>query len=248
VSRKTKSTNRRTTTRFTRNTTLRISEEINRDSFKIIKKLGDGAYGVVYQAEKKNDKQLFALKELEKEHILKYGKHNAVIREKDILEMVCDHKNIISLECTFQDEDNLYFLLEFAEKGSLSSLIKRVEHIPIETCRYMIAEIVLALEYLHEQNISHRDLKPENILLDKDYHIKLCDFGEAKVIKQLDSEAIQKDFETFEKKQLEKTKRKRGKAEDSDPEELQVEVLNNEEEEDMDFNDEDFGSRLEVPG
>lgn len=55
----------------------------------------------MYKVEKINDKMIFALKELEKEHILKYGKHNAVIREKDILEMVCDHKNIISLECTF---------------------------------------------------------------------------------------------------------------------------------------------------
>lgn len=64
--------------------------------------------------------------------------------------------------------------------------MKKVDGIPIETCRYMIAEIVLALEYLHSQNIVHRDLKPENILLDSDYHIKLCDFGEAKVIKQLD--------------------------------------------------------------
>ena len=119
------------------------------ESFNKIHKLGDGAYGVVHKVEKKNDKIIFALKELEKEHILKYGKHNAVIREKDILEMVCDHKNIISLECTFQDEDNLYFLLEYADKGSLSSLIKRVDQIPIETCRYMIAEIVIALEYLH---------------------------------------------------------------------------------------------------
>lgn len=148
-------------------------------------------------AEKKNDNMMFALKELEKEHILKYGKQNAVIREKDILEMVCEHKNIISLECTFQDEDNLYFLLEFAEKGSLISLIKNVDTIPIETVRYMVAEIVLALEHLHSQNISHRDLKPENILLDKDYHVKLCDFGEAKIVKTINEEAIQNDFDKF---------------------------------------------------
>lgn len=113
-------------TRYTRATTLRSTEILTKDSFNIIKKLGDGAYGVVYMAEKKDTGRMYALKELEKEHILKYGKQNAVIREKDILEMVCEHKNIISLECTFQDEDNLYFLLEFAEKGSLSSLIKNV--------------------------------------------------------------------------------------------------------------------------
>ena len=103
---------------------------------------------------------------------------------------MCDHKNIVSLECTFQDEDNLYFLMEFAEKGALSSLIKHVTPIPLDTCRYMIAEIIIALEFLHSQNISHRDLKPENILLDKDYHVKLCDFGEAKIIKELNNTEI----------------------------------------------------------
>ena len=56
---------------------------------------------------------------------------------------------------------------------------------PIETCRYMIAEIILVLEYLHSVNVAHRDLKPENLLLDSQYHIKLCDFGEAKIIENL---------------------------------------------------------------
>jgi serine/threonine protein kinase len=81
----------------------------------------------------------------------------------------------------------------------------------------------------------HRDLKPENILLDKDYHIKLCDFGEAKVIKALDTEEIQKDYETFEKKQQDKNKKKKTKnndAKDSDPEDLEVEVYNHDDEED----------------
>jgi 3-phosphoinositide dependent protein kinase-1 len=77
--------------RYSRNTTLRKTEVIDRNSFNIVRKLGDGAYGVVYMAEKKNDGKVFALKELEKEHVLKYGKQNAVHREKDILEMVCDH-------------------------------------------------------------------------------------------------------------------------------------------------------------
>ena len=127
----------------------------------------------------------YALKELSKAHILKYNKQNAVFRERDILEQVCDNPNIVSYECTFQDEDNLYFLLEFAEKGNLAQLIKVVKPIPIETCRFFIAEIVLALEYLHNMHIAHRDLKPENILLDEQFHIKLCDFGEAKVIKEI---------------------------------------------------------------
>jgi serine/threonine protein kinase len=56
--------------------------------------------------------------------------------------------------------------MEYAEKGSLSRLLKLSKPLPIETCRYLIAEIILALEYLHSRNIVHRDLKPDNILLD----------------------------------------------------------------------------------
>ena len=80
--------------------------------------------------------------------------------------------------------------MEFANKGSLSSLIKAVKPIPIETCRFFVAEIVLALEFLHTKNISHRDLKPENILLDEKYHIKICDFGEAKIIREINEKEV----------------------------------------------------------
>ena len=92
---------------------------------------------------------------------------------------------MIKLECTFQDEDNLYFLTDFSTNGSLSRVIKKVK-LPIETCRYFIAEIIIAIEYMHKNSIIHRDLKPENILLDSTYHIKICDFGEAKVIEPID--------------------------------------------------------------
>ncbi len=79
--------------------------------------------------------------------------------------------------------------MEYAQKGSLSKLIKTIKpKLPYETCKFFIAEIVLALEYMHVRHISHRDLKPENILLDENYHIKVCDFGEAKVIKNIDRE------------------------------------------------------------
>ena len=73
--------------------------------------------------------------------------------------------------------------MEYASKGSLSNLIKTVRPLPMETCKFFIAEIILALEHLHALNISHRDVKPENILLDDQYHIKICDFGEAKIVK-----------------------------------------------------------------
>jgi len=163
---------------------MKQSEVIAKSSFNILQKLGEGAYGTVYLVEKKDTLKKYGMKVLEKARILKYGKIQAVYWERDILELVCDCNSIVQLECTFQDDDCLYFLMEYASKGSLSRLVKTVKPpLSYDTCRFFIAEIVIALEYLHDLNICHRDIKPENILLDEDFHIKICDFGEAKVVK-----------------------------------------------------------------
>lgn len=136
------------------------------------------------------------------------------------MDQYCQHKNIVRLECTFQDENTLYFLMEFADKGPLTKLLKVAKHLPIETSRYIIAEIILALEHLHKEDISHRDLKPDNILLDKDYHIKICDFGEAKVISKINNEAIQREYE--EMQSLLKKENQKDEEESDEPLELDI--------------------------
>lgn len=130
---------------------------------------------------------------------MKFGKINSVLRERDTLEKLCECKNIIKLDCTFQDEKNLYFLMEYADKGSIETIIKNNKSLPIETCRYLIAEIILGLEYMHSKNICHRDLKPDNILLDSNFHVKICDFGEAKIMEEEDFKKIEKYLRDFEK-------------------------------------------------
>ena len=110
--------------------------------------------------------------------------------------------------------------MEFADKGPLTKLLKVAKHLPIETSRYIIAEIILALEHLHKEDISHRDLKPDNILLDKDYHIKICDFGEAKVISKINNEAIQREYE--EMQSLLKKENQKDEEESDEPLELDI--------------------------
>ena len=87
--------------------------------------------------------------------------------------------------------------MEYAENGTLAALIKKWGNVEIDTSRHMVARMVLALEKLHVNNISHRDLKPDNILLDKEFKIKFCDFGEAKIIKDLNNNAILNEFKKF---------------------------------------------------
>jgi len=76
---------------------------------------------------KKNTLKQYALKCLDKVHIMKHDKVHSVHRERDIL-MNAKHPNIVHLECTFQDEDNLYFLMEYVENKSLSELLKAISN------------------------------------------------------------------------------------------------------------------------
>lgn len=111
---------------------------------------------------------------------MRYDKIDSVFRERNICEELSGHPNIVRFEATFQDEDNLYFLLEYVERGDLSSMLKAERRLPLELVKFYAAELLLALEYVHSKNIVHRDLKPDNILISADYHVKLTDFGEAK--------------------------------------------------------------------
>jgi serine/threonine protein kinase len=104
-----------------------------------------------------------------------------MMQEKNLHEICCEHPNIVSLECTIQDEDFLYFVMEYASNGTLQDLLNSQHKLDTLTTRKIAAEIVVALEFLHSHNIIYRNLKPENILLDENYHVKICDFGEAKI-------------------------------------------------------------------
>ena len=88
-----------------------------------------------------------------------------------------------------QDDSNLYFLLEYLPYGELQKQI-RGKSMPKgglseSAIKFYLAEIVLAIEDLHKNNIIYRDLKPENILIDADGHIRLIDFGFAKMLKDI---------------------------------------------------------------
>ena len=98
---------------------------VSRSHFDFLTTLGQGAYGQVYLVQNKFTKKQFALKVLEKNHIIRYDKIDSVFRERNIGEELSGHPNIVQFEATFQDELNLYFLLEYVEKGPLSNLLKQ---------------------------------------------------------------------------------------------------------------------------
>ena len=84
--------------------------------------------------------------------------------------------------CTFQDERNLYILLEFVQGGELFSHLRRAGRFTSDVARFYAANIILSLEYLHSLDIIYRDLKPENLLLDRHGYIKITDMGFSKFV------------------------------------------------------------------
>ncbi|GAA5866043.1 hypothetical protein JCM3774_000004 [Rhodotorula dairenensis] len=147
--------------------------------------LGEGSYSTVTLVTTVHPPyRQYALKVLDKEHIKRERKTKYVLIERDTLKALDGHPGIIKLWWTFQDEWSLYYVLEYAENGELLKWIKKFGSFDLRSARYYIAQILSAVEYMHEKGVIHRDLKPENILLDRNMRVKITDFGTAKLLKQ----------------------------------------------------------------
>jgi len=84
----------------------------------------------------------------------------------------------------FFDQQKLYFVLDYVSGGELFFHLQSVRRFPEPQVQFYAAEILLALEYLHQINIIYRDLKPENVLLDGEGHVALTDFGLSKFVEK----------------------------------------------------------------
>nr|CAB3264758.1 3-phosphoinositide-dependent protein kinase 1-like [Phallusia mammillata] len=162
------------------------SKKKRREDFRFGPTLGEGSYSTVVLACEIATGKEFAIKILQKRHIIKEKKVPQVEREKKVLSRL-DHPFFVQLYFTFQDTEQLYFGLSVARKGELREKIKQLGKFDLECARFYSAQIVSALEHLHSLNIVHRDLKPENILFNDKLQIQITDFGTAKELPQDDS-------------------------------------------------------------
>lgn len=127
-------------------------------------------------------KKVYAVKVLDKVHILKERKQKYVAVEKEALSLLVRHPGVVTLYWTFQDRESLYFVLELAPNGELLTYIKQYGSFDVPTARYYAAQLVDVVAGMHEKGVVHRDLKPENVLLDSSMRIKVTDFGSAKIL------------------------------------------------------------------
>jgi len=151
--------------------------KMNKSMFEHIKVLGLGAFGQVDLVKKRDDIQrLYAMKILHKSDVFNRNQAAHVKAERDILAQA-DNEWVVKLYYSFQDEENLYFVMDYVPGGDLMNLLIKLEVFSEELSRFYIGELTCAIESVHNLGFIHRDIKPDNILIDKCGHIKLTDFG-----------------------------------------------------------------------
>ncbi|CAJ0870970.1 368_t:CDS:10 [Entrophospora sp. SA101] len=150
------------------------------NNFEIIKPISRGAFGKVYLARKKTTGDLYAIKILKKVDMVRKNMVNHVLAERRVLSL-SRTPFVVKLYYAFQSQDYLYLVMEYLIGGDLSSLLQNFELFDEEMARMYTVEVILALEYLHNNGITHRDLKPDNMLITSEGHIKLTDFGLSRI-------------------------------------------------------------------
>ena len=164
-----------------------FSKKISLKDFKILKKLGKGAFGKVLLVHNEELNKYFAMKILKKKFIEKNKQQFHVKTERKILEII-EHPFVAKLYYAFQNSEKLYLLTEYMPGGEMFYHLHKDIYFSEERTKFYISEIILALIYLHKNNIIYRDLKPENILLDEQGHIKLTDFGLSKIVNNINKD------------------------------------------------------------
>ncbi|XP_063616725.1 serine/threonine-protein kinase greatwall isoform X2 [Cydia splendana] len=151
------------------------------NDFTIVKPISRGAFGKVFLAHKKNNKELmYAIKVMKKSDMINKNMVTQVVTERNALALsrspFCVH-----LFYSLQSVSSVYLVMEYMVGGDLKSLLGMYGFLEESMAVFYIAEVTLALDYLHKHNIIHRDLKPDNMLIAKSGHVKLTDFGLSRI-------------------------------------------------------------------
>ncbi|KAK3727806.1 hypothetical protein QZH41_008227, partial [Actinostola sp. cb2023] len=156
------------------------------DDFKakytISKIIGRGACGEVHLCFAKGTCQRFAVKVINKKQ---FSVNTPSTKEEvDILKSL-SHPTIICIVDVFETPDSLYIVLELVEGGELFDRVKKEKRLEEPSVKLLFYQMLTAVKYLHDKNVTHRDLKPENVLLASDKSdtlIKITDFGLSKMV------------------------------------------------------------------
>ncbi|CAD8168754.1 unnamed protein product [Paramecium pentaurelia] len=156
---------------FLQNENEDFGEQLLED-YTILQKLGTGAFSKVYKVLYQD--QIYALKVVDKQSATGNNIVEKLNQEASILSTL-EHPNIVQYYKTIESKRKLYFLIEYIEGKSLQEYID--QSLTDSEIRQIIQQIIYAVAYIHKKGIIHRDLKPDNILIDKEWSVKIIDFG-----------------------------------------------------------------------
>ena len=171
----------------------KLDQTITMDSLKKHSLLGIGTFGKVWMVSKVQDKAAkkvgelpiaYALKIQDKRELLKCNQVDGLMREKNIMASI-DCPFIIRLVNTYQDNINVYMLIDLVQGGELLTVMN-MNYFSEEDAKFYAAGVLLGLEYMHNRQIVYRDLKPENILIDKKGYTVIVDMGFGELVSFLD--------------------------------------------------------------
>lgn len=162
---------------------LEIKPTVGR--YEIVKELGQGAMGVVYEARDPKINRLLAIKTIrfsdEFEESRVKDIKNRFFKEAEIAGKL-SHPSIVSIYDVGEDYDLTYLAMEFLNGGDLREYCKKGSLLPLRQVLKIVSDVALAMDYAHTQGVVHRDVKPANIMLLKNGEVKVTDFGIAKAI------------------------------------------------------------------
>ena len=150
-----------------------------------ISRIGRGSYGLAFKVKHKETNKIYALKEINKSKLIKENKYYQIKIENDMLNL-CSHPNIVKYYGFYENHINFSIIEEYCPYGDLSSfIIENKLKLSLIEIQYIIAQIIICLEYLSTKQIIHRDIKPENFLISDNFNLKLIDFGTATFLGQI---------------------------------------------------------------
>ena len=158
---------------------LSLYNIVNRNNFDFLYVIGKGGFGKVWKVKSKKTKMSYALKEMSKLKVIDKKSIKSINSERELLSKL-HHPFLVNMHYAFQDNENLYLIMDLLTGGDLRFHISRHKKFSEEQTRFFICGIIFSLEYIHSNNIIHRDIKPENLVLDENGYIRLTDFGIAK--------------------------------------------------------------------
>ncbi|XP_015783089.1 serine/threonine-protein kinase 32B-like [Tetranychus urticae] len=155
---------------------LTSNDEVTFDDFQILRAIGKGSFGKVCIIQKRNTKKMYAMKYMSKNLCIQKDAFANVLREIQLLTRL-EHPFIVKLWFTFQDEEDIFMVVDLLLGGDLRYHLQQEDCFSEKRVYFYLCEIALALDYLHSKYILHRDIKPDNILLDEEGHVHLTDFN-----------------------------------------------------------------------